>query len=219
MSFKRSLMLGFVLVLVSFALDAWLYPHIPDPMPRRWDLAGHVVAYGPKSQFVFLQSAVMAATWLLLLVLPRISPHGFRMDQFLDVFGVVSAGLIAVLSFLNAIVLLQAAGHVLPLSAMIFVAIGLLMAFLGNYMGKLRKNFFIGVRTPWTLASDEVWARTHRLTGWVFAAAGLAIAADGMLGANVPFFCAVIIGAVLTPLVYSYVLYGRIEGFGPDPSA
>ena len=101
----------------------------------------------------------------------------------------------------------------------IFVGIGLLLVLLGNYMGKLRKNFFIGVRTPWTLASDEVWARTHRLTGWLWAAAGLALAIDGLLGANVVVFLVVILVAILTPPIYSFLLYRRIEGFGPDPSA
>lgn len=218
MNYNRSLMIALVLMLASFAVSVWLYPHLPATMPRRWDAAGNVVAYGPRGQLAFLLPAIIAFTWLLLIVLPRVSPHGFRIDPFLDVFGVVGAGIIAVLAFLHTIILLAAAGHALPVVGTLFVAIGMLLVFLGNYMGKFRKNFFIGVRTPWTLASDEVWARTHRLAGWLFAAAGVAVVADGLLGANVAFFAAVIICAASTLILYSFVLYRRIEGFGPDPS-
>jgi uncharacterized membrane protein len=218
MTYNRSLIIGLVFVLASVVVSAWIYPHLPETMPRRWDAAGNVVAYGPRAQLAFLMPAIIAFTWVLLIVLPRLSPHGFRIDPFLDVFGVVLAGIIAMLALLHTITLLDAAGHVLPVVGTIFVVIGMLMVFLGNYMGKLRKNFFIGVRTPWTLASDEVWARTHRLAGWLFAVAGVAIVADGLLGANAPFFVVVILCAVVTPLVYSLVLYRRIEGFGPDPS-
>jgi len=203
MTYKRSLLISLILTLAAAGVSVWLYPHLPEPRMR----------------LAFLTPAIMAFTLVGLVVTPWVSPHGFRMDRFLDVFWVIGSGIIAVLAFLHTVTLLQAAGHALPVAGLVFVTIGLLMFFIGNYMGKLRKNFFIGVLTPWTLASDEVWVRTHRLTGWVFAAAGIAIIADGLLGANAPLFIAAITCAVLTPLVYSFVTYWRIEGFGPDPSA
>lgn len=202
MTYNRSVMIGLVLTLASFAASVWLYPHLPEP----------------RVQVAFLTPSIIAFVWLLLIVLPRVSPHGFRMDLFLDVFGVVDAGIVAVLTFLHLIILLDETGRALPLQGAIFVAVGILLVFLGNFMGKLRKNFFVGVRTPWTLASDEVWARTHRLAGWLFAAAGTVIAVDGLLGSHVAFLVAVIILMTLTLFIYSLVLYRRIEGFGPDPS-
>jgi uncharacterized membrane protein len=80
-------------------------------------------------------------------------------------------------------------------------------------MGKLGKNFFIGIRTPWTLASDEVWFRTHRLGGKLFVLAGLLVFAAGVFGAG-PFAPMAAIGAAaLVSVVYSYLLYRRLEGF------
>jgi len=216
MTYRRSLIIGLILTVASFAFSVWLYPHLPDSMPRRWDAVGNVVAYGPKSEIVFLMPVFAAFTWLLLIVLPRIAPHGFRLDPFLGVFGVVVAGIIAALAFFNVISLLPAAGHTLQITAITFIGIGIFIIFLGNYMGKFRKNFFIGVRTPWTLASDEVWSRTHRLTGRVLVAAGVAIIIDGVLGANVSLFIAIVLAAVLIPFLSSILLYWRIEGFGPD---
>ena len=90
---------------------------------------------------------------------------------------------------------------------------GLLFVVLGNFMGKLTKNFFVGIRTPWTLASDEVWLRTHRLGGKLFVLAGVALFIAGLLGGGtVPLLVAVAVAGGI-PVVYSYLLYRRIEGF------
>jgi len=92
-----------------------------------------------------------------------------------------------------------------------------LLMFVGNYMGKIRKNFFIGIRTPWTLASDEVWAKTHRLGGWCMVAAGLAMAAGAFADVVTDWIVLIVVGIVLIPVVYSYFAYRALEGFGPDP--
>jgi uncharacterized membrane protein len=91
--------------------------------------------------------------------------------------------------------------------------VGLLLVILGNFMGKLTRNFFIGIRTPWTIASEEVWLRTHRLGGKLFVVAGLVLFFSSLLGGGwIP--AAVAIGAAaLISVVYSYLLYRRIEGF------
>ncbi|MEL7298668.1 MAG: SdpI family protein, partial [Pseudomonadota bacterium] len=91
--------------------------------------------------------------------------------------------------------------------------VGLLFVVLGNYMGKLRKNFFIGIRTPWTLASDEVWARTHRLGGYLFVAAGIGLMLSAFIGMNAWLITTLALGAGLIPVAYSFLLYRKIEGF------
>ncbi len=99
------------------------------------------------------------------------------------------------------------------------IAVGLLFIVLGNYMGKIRKNFFIGIRTPWTLASDEVWARTHRLGGYLFVAAGALMVVMPLVGLGGVGIVAASLIAALVPVVYSFIAYKRIEGFGPDEDA
>jgi uncharacterized membrane protein len=88
---------------------------------------------------------------------------------------------------------------------------------MGNFLGKVRKNFFLGIRTPWTLASDEVWAKTHRLGGWCFVIAGVLVALSAVLVPDVQWLVYIIIGMALIPVVYSYIAYRKIEGFAPDP--
>jgi uncharacterized membrane protein len=101
----------------------------------------------------------------------------------------------------------------------VFVAVGLLLMVMGNFLGKVRKNFFLGIRTPWTLASDEVWAKTHRLGGWCFVVAGIFMAIMGVITppSGMPWVIGIIVAIALIPVVYSYIAYRRIEGFAPDP--
>jgi uncharacterized membrane protein len=86
-------------------------------------------------------------------------------------------------------------------------AVGLLLIVLGNYMGKLRKNFFVGIRTPWTLASDDVWERTHRMGGRVFVLAGLASVVAALAGAAPGTMLYVLAAAAIVTVAYSYLIY------------
>jgi uncharacterized membrane protein len=89
---------------------------------------------------------------------------------------------------------------------------------IGNYLGRVRKNFFIGIRTPWTLASDEVWNRTHRIGGRLFILSGVIIWIGAILRLPLTWTVGVAVGLVLIPVVYSYFLYRKIEGFESDDS-
>jgi uncharacterized membrane protein len=93
-----------------------------------------------------------------------------------------------------------------------------LFVIIGNYLGKVRKNFFIGIRTPWTLASDEVWNRTHRIGGRLFMLSGVIIWLGALLRLPLSWTVGVAVGLVLIPVVYSYFLYRKIEGFESDDS-
>ena len=101
----------------------------------------------------------------------------------------------------------------MPMERAIPAGVGLLLVVLGNFMGKLTKNFFVGIRTPWTLASDEVWLRTHRLGGKLFVLAGAGLFVAGLSGAgHVAILLAVVVAAGI-PVAYSYVVYRKLEGF------
>ncbi len=102
-------------------------------------------------------------------------------------------------------------------STIVMVAVGVLFMFIGNFLGKVRKNFFLGIRTPWMLASDEVWAKTHRLAGWCFVIAGAIMAIGSVAGPRMEWVIIAVVTFALIPVVYSYFAYRRIEGFGPDP--
>jgi uncharacterized membrane protein len=212
--------LGLLLVLAGFAVVGLQYAGLPDPMPTHWNAAGQVNGWMPKFWGAFLFPIMMAALWLVFLALPRISPRGFEMEPFWPAWGVFKVTIQALLLFMGILVLRAAkAGGELSQTAL-FASLGVLFVVMGNLLGKVTRNFFVGIRTPWTLASEEVWYRTHRLAGKLFVAAGLFVVAAALLGQRVwPIVTAVGL-AGLVPVIYSYVIYRKLEGLpGARPVA
>jgi uncharacterized membrane protein len=210
---NRADLVSLALIVLSFAMSAVLYGRLPDPVPTHWDANGHVNGFTPKPWGAFIGPILMLGVFALLKVLPRISPQGFRMGSFQNAYEIIRPALVAFLFLVMGLALLAGAGVPVPLNGAIFAGVGLLFIVLGNYMGKLTKNFFVGIRTPWTLASEEVWLRTHRLGGKLFVLAGIALLVSGLFGGNMVVLVISLVAAGGIPIVYSYFLYRRIEGF------
>ena len=209
---RMSDVLGFLLVAAAFFAVTVQYASLPDPMPTHWNAAGQVNGWMPKFWGAYLLPLLMAGMWLLFLVLPKISPRGFEMEPFLRAWGVLKVTILALMAYIGVLVL-RAAQHGGEMSQTpIFVALGILFAVIGNLLGKVTRNFFVGIRTPWTLASEEVWLRTHRLAGRLFVAAGLLMAASAFVGLPLWSIIGLLVVSSLVPVVYSYVIYRRIEG-------
>lgn len=218
MTFKRATLLGFVLVVLGFAFALWLYPALPQAVPVHWNGNGHVNGTLPKPWGAFINALLLLGGWAVFSILPYISPKGWRLEPFQAVYGTIELVLLGFLLVVNVIALMAAAGFAVHMALLMPLILGLLFMILGNYMGKMTRNFFIGIRTPWTLANEEVWTRTHRLGGKLFVLAGIALIIEGLSGVGaVPIFLAVtLLLPALIPVLYSYVLYKRIQGFGPD---
>jgi uncharacterized membrane protein len=208
--------LSLLFIALSFAFAAVMYPSLPELIPTHWDAAGDVDAYTPKPWGAFLLPAIAWLVFVLMKLIPVISPKGFRTDHFMEVVRLFQVVLVAFMAVLTVMTLLYAAGYEIDMPRFLSAAMGVLFVILGNYLGKVRKNFFIGVRTPWTLASDEVWVRTHRLAAWLFTLAGIAtlMSALYLQGLQVAVASALIAGFV--PVIYSFLLYRRLEGFEPE---
>jgi uncharacterized membrane protein len=200
-----------LLIASAFGLAGWLYGALPNAVPIHWNAAGHADGFMAKPWGAFVLPLTTLGTYLLLRVLPAVSPKGFRMDSFIGVYNVI---VVAVVGFLLAITiasLLAASGVPLATRRLIPLGLGVLIVILGNYMGKLKKNFFVGIRTPWTLANDEVWARTHRFGGKLFVAAGIASMIGAATAAPVAVTAAAVVAAAVIAAAYSLVVYRRIE--------
>ena len=204
--------LGLILVLTAVLLTAAVYERLPSDMPTHWNAAGEVDDTIAKPWGPFLIPLLMAGSALLFMALPKISPRGFVVDASSRGFKAIVVSTLFFLFVLHCATLAFALGHPVSIPVVIPMLVGALFVVLGNYLGKVPRNFFIGVRTPWTLADDHVWFRTHRLAGWMFVVAGVFVLAA------VPFAgerraSAIVLAAALTaaliPAVYSYVIYPR----------
>lgn len=204
-----------VLFLLMCVVAAWQYPALPDPVPTHWNLAGEADGFTPKPWGVLVYPVILLVIWGIFKLIPVISPKGFRLDSFMPVVRVIQLAMMGCFTVVG-IAALTAPGGGVNVGLIITVSMGLLLIIIGNYLGKVRRNFFIGVRTPWTLASEEVWYRTHRLAGYLFVGAGvlMTFGAVGELGFWIAFGAVLV--AALFPVLYSLWLYRRIEGFGPE---
>lgn len=207
----RSLFLSVLFLLILLAAFLWLYPQMPALVPVHWNAHGQVNGYASPLEAVATPMIILGVLALLTVMLPAISPRGFQITPFVSVFVIVMLAIQAFVLIAALGVLLNAAGHPAGTFMTRMLPLGALLLIIGNYMGKLRKNFFVGIRTPWTLASDEVWERTHRMAGWLFMLAGLAVIVASLVNAPIILSVSVILAAALVSVVYSYVVYRRME--------
>ncbi len=198
------------IVAAAFAMTALAYPALPAVIPTHWNAAGVADGFMSKTRGAFVLPAVMAAMALFLAVLPRVSPRGFEMSGFASAYTAMRRGVLLFLLYVHALALYAGLGHEVSMTVAVFAGAGILLALLGNYLGKVRKNFFVGIRTPWTLASDEVWERTHRFGGRLWVAGGLTMCAVALAG-KVLWALPIVALLALVPVAYSYVVYRRLH--------
>jgi uncharacterized membrane protein len=150
--------------------------------------------------------------YLLLTNINRFDPKrkGSRPSQ---TFNKLAFGLVVFMAVLNCIIIVSAKGEI-DVQRVLFPLMGLMFAFIGNYMNHIKPNYFAGLRLPWTLSSDENWRRTHQLAGKLWFAGGVLIAIAGLVlpsAAAFPVFIGMLVVMVLIPAIYSYRLF-RQEG-------
>lgn len=213
MSWKWDDTVCVALIVLVASLASWLYPILPDPVPTHWNLQGEVDGYMAKPWGVFAGPLIILGVWILLRVLPFVSPKGFRMESFFSVYRILLLATVSLEMLVVSAALLAAAGYSIGIVGFVSGLLGILFIVLGNYLGKVRRNFFLGIRTPWTLASEEVWQRTHRLAAWLFVLAGAVTLAGSLVGWGGYVLLPAVLFAALVPVLYSLWSYYQIEGF------
>jgi uncharacterized membrane protein len=208
----RTLIVSAVFVAIAVGVAVWLWPHMPARMPNHWDISGQPNGYAPRFWAVAMWPLLIFVLAVLTVTLPRISPKRFGLESFVGIYGALMLVGQGVLLVLGIAAMLAGAGHAVPMAIIAPLAVGVLLIVRGNYMGKLRSNFFMGIRTPWTLASEAVWERTHRLAAWVYVLAGMAMIVLELAGAMTGWWLAAVVVVVLIPHAYSYFIYRRLEG-------
>lgn len=217
MTTKTANLVCATVILALAAYVAYVFSGLPDPMPTHWDIAGEANGYMSRNAGAATLVLIPIFSVLLFKIIPIISPRGFRTEPFSGVINTLMVGVVVFGAVIAVVAIETALGADMNITKVVLIGVGLLLAFVGNLMGKTRKNFFIGIRTPWTLASDEVWIKTHRLGGWCLVGAGLLMVVAALLNVRQDWTILVVVAAVLIPVVYSYFAYRALEGFAPDP--
>jgi uncharacterized membrane protein len=193
----------------AFALG--IYARLPQRIPSHWNLQGEVDGWMDKPWGPFMQPAIATLMLGLLWLLPRIDPRRANVERFAEDRRLLINLIILFMAVVQAATFAHALGWPVQVDRVILASIGLLFVGLGNYLPRIRSNWFMGIRTPWTMDNERVWRATHRVGGRAFVAAGLVMAASALLPAGVrPWTAGVALAAaVAVPLVYSYVAYRR----------
>jgi uncharacterized membrane protein len=173
-----------------------------------------VDGWGPKWSLLLYGPGMMTFVVLVTAALPWLSPKKFEVDSFRETYLYIMVAIVATLAYIQILILLASLGMTLDVGRAIEGGVCLLITLLGNVLGKVRRNFFVGIRTPWTLASDAVWNRTHRLGAKTFFVCGLL----GLIAVvfRAPFWVPVvaILVAAFVPAIYSLLFYKQLEHHG-----
>ncbi len=202
---------------LMFAAGALLYSRLPERIPMHWNIHGAIDQWGEKSiPNLFFQPLMVVLMMLLAWALPHIDPFKKSYARFHRSYYLIIDLIVAFLALLYGFTLYAAFNTSVPIGIIVPAAVGLLLAVIGNQLAKVRRNFFVGFRTPWTLASETVWTRTHRIGARIFMLAGLGAALCAFLPApaNMIVFLILVLGSCAAIYVMSYLIYRRLNAAG-----
>lgn len=211
MSTRTTILISIVLIIAAVAVSAFLAPRMPEQMASHWNAAGQVDGYMSKFWGLFLMPVMAAGMLLLFLAIPQIDPLKANIAKFREYFNTFIALLMVFLFYMQGLTLAWNLGYTgFDMGTAMLPALGLFFVYAGVMMAKAKRNWFIGIRTPWTLSSDTVWDATHRLGAKLFIGSGLLAILGVFFGAYALWFVFVpLLGSALFLVVYSYVLYQR----------
>ncbi len=212
MSTRTTTIIVLLMILGATVAGLLLWNQLPDPMASHWNINDQVDGYMSRFWGVFMVPLITLGMFLLFLLIPSIDPLRANIAQFRGAFNLFIVFIVTFMVYLYGLTLAWNLGYTdFRMSGAMLPAIGLLFIFLGFMMRQAKRNFFIGIRTPWTLSSDRVWDETHRLGAVLFMISGALAFVGGLFGGMTAFWMMFVplIGSTLFLLVYSYVLYQR----------
>lgn len=199
------------IALIPFAYLIYIWNRLPEKVPMHWNGAGEIDRYGDKKELLVTLFMLVGITYFVFLIIPSIDPKqklqnmGNKLNNLRMILTLFMSGL--------AVFILYSVQQKTSNPAFVFSIIGLLFAFLGNYFKTIKPNYFIGIKTPWTLENEEVWKKTHLMGGKLWFVGGLLMALTFVLPNKIQFYTFMGIVAVITivPIVYSYLEFKKTK--------
>ena len=211
MSTKTTFLIVIMLLTAITLVGLLLWNQLPDQMASHWGADDQ--ANGTSSKFwgVFLVPIMGTFMAALFLAIPSIDPLKANIAQFRESFNVFTILMVIFMAYVQGLTLAWNLGFTnFRMSAALLPAMGLLFFFVGDMVRKAKRNFFIGIRTPWTLSSDSVWDETHRIGGQLFKVSGILALVGALFPAYALWFMLIpLLGSTIFTVAYSYVLFQR----------
>ncbi len=211
---RKYYIIGLVLIVTCFVAAAILYPHLPSRVPVHWNIHGQVDRYDSKWTLLFVFPVVMLGMMGFMAAIPWLSPRPFEVETFRSTYLYIMLVIVAYLVLIYALMLWAAVSGRTHIDRAVMGGVCLLIVFLGNVMGKVRRNFYIGIRTPWAIADERVWNATHRLGAKTMVLGGLIGLILALAGAH-PVLCPLpAVAGAFVPAIYSLIYYKQLERRG-----
>lgn len=210
MSTRNTSIIVLSLIAISIVAGVLLWNQLPDPMASHWNANDQVDGYMPKFWGVFMMPLMVLGMYVLFLVIPGIDPLKANIAQFRGAFNLFIVLISVFMLYIHGLTLAWSLGYQdFKMSAAMLPFMGVLFIFIGYMLRQAKRNFFIGIRTPWTLSSDTVWEKTHQLGSVLFMVSGALAFIGSFLGGELAFwlFFVPLMGSALFLVIYSYILY------------
>lgn len=211
---KTKYIILYLITLIPVIMTVILYSRLPDQIPTHWNIQGQVNKYGDRNSS-FLTAAIPFIIVLLMQVVPKIDPKKRNYASFEGAYYNFQLMLAVVMGGIHMLALITALGYeFIKVDTGIKLLLAVMFTIIGNMMPKFKHNYFIGIRTPWTLANENVWFATHRLGGKLWFYGGLLMIifsfVPGPISGAVYF--TVIMGTTFFMVLYSYLVFRKQQG-------
>lgn len=201
-----------LIVAVAVIASAIVYPRLPEMIPTHWrGMDPQPDGWSSRAFGAWITPVILLGMWALLRILPAIDPRGSNYAKFGDAFEGIIIWIMVFMLGMHIIVLRAGLGYPVAMQRAVPIGVGALFIAIGNLLPRARPNWFVGIRTPWTLSSDRVWEKTHRFGGRLFVAGGIVIVIGALATAQWAHTILVTVVLLITAavLTYSYLDWKR----------
>ena len=200
--------LSLLLLTSMFLGSILLYSSLPAKMPMHWNIYGQVDNYMKKDIAVALLPLLTTGMFILFKTIPNLDPKKNKYKLFKKEWEIIQTTLISFFTYIHFAIFLVSIRPEISFAPLIFFGLGILFFIIGKYLSKVKQNYFVGIKIPWTLSSSENWEKTHRFGGKCFMVLGIIIFLEAFLSwnASLIIFGSIFISTVL-PIIYSYILF------------
>lgn len=193
-----------VLIIVGVIASVVVYPGLPERVPTHWNLSGEIDGWSSRFWGVWMIPLMMAVIWLIMRLVPHIDPRRANYEKFSGMYEALIIVTLAFMLGLHVLLLTAATGRVVAMGRIVMAGIGAFFVVIGVLLPRVHSNWFVGIRTPWTLSSDLSWERTHRLGGALFILVGALTLLSAVVVPRSSVFVLIVGGILVVPFLFVY---------------
>lgn len=203
-------LIGIIILIWIFTFA--IFGRLPDKIPMHWNISGQVDRFGSKNE-IFILPSTITIIYFVMLFIPPIDPKRANYGKFAEAYRIVRAVVVIIFMAVYFASTYSALGYRIDMNRIGNFIIPFMLIGFGSVMGKLRHNYFVGIRTPWTLADEEVWNVTHQVASKIWLIAGIIGLFFSFFKGTwvIVFMFAILMIAVIVPIVYSYMIFKNKE--------